>query len=170
MSGREERTQRLREAARRKTINATQRAAAAIDDLVAAHNPVTFRAVAREGGVSLDFLYGNHAIRNRIIELRTAERELEARPREEHPSTVVHALTLQLRQLRIENQELRRQIASLQGELLLVRRQDPERAVTGRAPPSEPGPPRHDVLCCRRLVTDGDWKDLTSENGGSPAG
>jgi hypothetical protein len=119
----EERTNRLREAARRKTVDAARRANAAIDDLVAGRSEVTFRAVARHGDVSIDFLYRNPAIRDRISELRASQQAtFDSDPRPTRDSTVVHALTLQIRKLRGENIELRRQLAVLQGELLSVRR------------------------------------------------
>lgn len=123
MTNAEERTNRLREAARRKTVDAARRANAAIDDLVAGRSEVTFRAVARHGDVSIDFLYRNPAIRDRISELRASQQAtFDSDPRPTRDSTVVHALTLQIRKLRGENIELRRQLAVLQGELLSVRR------------------------------------------------
>jgi hypothetical protein len=123
VSNADERTNRLREAARRKTVDAARRADAAIDDLVASRSEVTFRAVARHGHVSVDFLYRNQAVRDRISELRTSQQAaFDSVPRPTRESTVVHALTLQLRKLRDENRELRHQLAALHGELLDLRR------------------------------------------------
>jgi hypothetical protein len=122
MNGPEERTNRLREAAHHKTLEATRKASAAIDDLLANREAVTFRGVARRGNVSIDFVYRNAAIRARISELRGAERETMDREERTRDSTVVHALTLRLRKSREENRELRHQVAVLHGELIALHR------------------------------------------------
>jgi hypothetical protein len=122
MNGPEERTNRLREAAHRKTLEATRKASAAIDDLLTAREAVTFRGVARRGNVSIDFVYRNAAIRARISELRGAERDTVDTEERARDSTVVHALTLKIRKLREENSDLRHQLAVVHGELLEVRR------------------------------------------------
>jgi hypothetical protein len=84
---------------------------------------VTFRGVARHGHISIDFLYRNPAIRDRISELRTSQQaSVDSDPRPTRDSTVVDALTLQIRKLRDQNRELRRQLAALHGELLRVHR------------------------------------------------
>ena len=123
MTDTEERINRLREAARRKSVDAARRANAAIDDLVASRREVTFRAVARHGHVSIDFLYRNPAIRDRISDLRASQQPpFDSDPRPTRDSTVVHALTFQVRKLRDENSKLRGQLAALHGELLTMRR------------------------------------------------
>lgn len=115
------RAQRLRAAARRKHEAARQRAQNGLDEVIAAHQPVTFRAVARAGNVSLDFLYRDAGLRARIEALRAVERkpEPEASPSR---STVVHALTRQLRELRAENQDLRRRLEAAHGEIVGLKR------------------------------------------------
>lgn len=68
-----------------------------------------------------DFLYREPELRARIQELRAAERpvEPEATPSR---STVVHALTQQLRGLRAENEDLRRRLEAAHGEIVRLKR------------------------------------------------
>jgi tRNA(Arg) A34 adenosine deaminase TadA len=92
-----------------------------LEEVVASHQPVTFRAVARAGNVSIDFLYREAGLRARIEELRAAGRSAEP---VEAPSrsTVVHSLTQQLRELRAENQDLRRRLEAAHGEIVVLKR------------------------------------------------
>jgi hypothetical protein len=55
-TNREQRVQRLQQAACDRHARTLARAAAAIEELRKNGDPITFRAVARRGGVSLDFL------------------------------------------------------------------------------------------------------------------
>lgn len=118
---RELRAQRLRTAAKRKHEAARERAQRGLDEVIAAHRPVTFRAVARAGNVSIDFLYREPGLRACIEELRALKRQAEpdATPSR---STVVHALTQQLRGLRAENQDLRRRLEAAHGEIVRLKR------------------------------------------------
>lgn len=118
---REARIERLRTAARQKQEAAHERAQRGLEQLLQAHQPVTFRAVARAGQVSIDFLYREPELRARIEALRAEEHA--AHP--EAPSsrsTVVHALTLQLRELRTENADLRRRLEAAHGEIVRLKR------------------------------------------------
>lgn len=72
--------------------------------------------------VSLDFLYRQPELRARIEELRKAERQPEPTATPSR-STVVHALTQQLREVRAENGDLRRRLEVAHGEI--VRRKRP---------------------------------------------
>jgi hypothetical protein len=116
----------LQKAATARTAAAAARAEAALDGMLRAGQPVTFRGLAAAAPVSLDFLYRNPAIRQRIEQARAHSRATAIpRPREE-PGSVVAALTGELTQLRRRHRE---QIAELQaalqaahGENLILRR------------------------------------------------
>jgi hypothetical protein len=56
----------LQKATAARTAAATARAEAALTAMIKTGEPVTFRGLAARGGVSLDFLYRNTAIRTRI--------------------------------------------------------------------------------------------------------
>ena len=120
------RVERLRTAARQKHQAARERAEHGLEQLVQRHEPVTFRAVARAGQVSIDFLYREPELRTRIQGLRATAipDEAEATPTR---STVVHALTQQRRGLRAENADLRRRLEAAHGEIVRLKR-----AVGGR--------------------------------------
>lgn len=118
---REARIERLRAAAKQKQNAARERAQQGLERLLEAHEPVTFRAVARTGQVSIDFLYREPELRARIAALRATKHapEPEATPSR---STVVHALTQQLRELRTENADLRRRLEAAHGEIVRLKR------------------------------------------------
>lgn len=123
------RAEALRRAARSKTQTATNRAETAIRDLVKNHDEITFRAVARAGGVSLDFLYANPELRQRIKTLRAQQTTRPAAdPTTANPAddTVVHVLTGKLREERAARRDavndLQEQLTAAHGELLRLRR------------------------------------------------
>jgi Family of unknown function (DUF6262) len=132
---REQRVARLRAAAARKSAAANQRADAGIRRLLRAGEAITFRGVARSGDVSIDFLYRNQELRQRIEQLR-AQRAHAARattpdttPRE---SSVVAVLRARLQERHHKEQELRarvreleQQLAVAHGEILMLRRSLP---------------------------------------------
>jgi hypothetical protein len=60
----------LQKAAAARTAAATARAEAALDHMLRTGQPVTFRGLAAAAAVSLDFLYRNPAIRQRIEHMR----------------------------------------------------------------------------------------------------
>lgn len=123
-TNREQRIERLRQAARDRQQRTLARAQAAIEELRKSGDPITFRAIARRGGVSLDFLYGNPELRDRIAALRTTTHAQPARPVEPpKDSTVVLTLTNQLRQARAEIARLQTALATAHGENLELRRQ-----------------------------------------------
>src|SRR5436305_2471410 len=92
----------LRAAAQRKRQAATERAQTALDALIAAGEPVTFRGLAKRAGVSIDFLYRS-PLRARVEQLRAQQQRRP--PAHAHPdpelneppsqSNVVRALTAQ---------------------------------------------------------------------------
>ena len=119
----------LRAAAARKRAQATERAEAALAELVARRQPITFRGVAKAAGVSVDFLY-NSPLRARIEQLRAtapiARATTDAELADVGDSQVVRALAAQLRDLkrrhREEITELRTALAAAHGENLQLRR------------------------------------------------
>jgi len=126
----------LRQAAAAKRDAAVARAETGIRALIRTGQPVTFRAVAAAGGVSVDFLYRHDELRARIERLRGQQPAPagQAPPRQAdgHASTrVVATLTAKLTELRRELAETRTQLAAAHGELLALRR------VPGTAAPGD---------------------------------
>jgi hypothetical protein len=124
----------LRAAAQRKRQAATGRAEAALEQLIASSESITFRGLAKAAGVSIDFLYRS-PLRARVEQLRAdqqrtppaqqqPEAEADQRPSQ---SNVVRALTGQIAELkrrhRAETEQLRAALAAAQGENLELRRQ-----------------------------------------------
>jgi len=123
-------TANLRKATAARTAAATARAENALVAMIREGEPVTFRGLASRAGVSLDFLYRNDGIRQRVEHHRTARPEREEpagdQARNDHPSSVVRTLTAQLADLRRrhreETAELRQALEQAHGENLLLRR------------------------------------------------
>lgn len=127
---RQTRIDRLTAAARRRTATAEQHAEKTIRRMLRNGEQITFRAVQRRSGLSLDFLYTNATIRSRIEAARDAQTaRAPAQPAQPTPDggegTVVRVLTAQLqaakRRYRIDTDELRRQLAIATGEILILR-------------------------------------------------
>jgi len=139
----------LKTAAAARTAATAARADAGLREMVRAGQPVTFRGLARHAGVSLDFLYSNTALRQRIQQLRDQQRTQPGSTARrgagggdpvgaagpETTSSVVATLTAQLtgikRRHREETARLRRELEAAHGENLLLRRRlgaghDPE--------------------------------------------
>lgn len=122
----------LRAAAQRKRQAATERAQTALDALIAAGEPVTFRGLAKRAGVSIDFLYRS-PLRARVEQLRAQQQRrppVHADPELNEPpsqSNVVRALTAQITELkqrhRAETEQLQAALAAAHGENLELRRQ-----------------------------------------------
>jgi hypothetical protein len=134
----------LHKAAAARTAAAAARAEAALDRLVRAGQPVTFRGLAAAASVSLDFLYRNPAIRQRVEHLRTQQQALPApaghpATRAEQPGNVVAALAGELAQLKRRHREqvaeLQRALQAAHGENLMLRRRLGQQ--------QEPGSPDH---------------------------
>lgn len=121
----------LRKAAAARTAEAAARAENALAAMIKAGEPVTFRGLAAESGVSLDFLYRNDGIRRRVEHQRAARPrrgEPAARPeQQDQPSSIVRTLTAQLadskRRHREETAALRQALEQAHGENLILRRQ-----------------------------------------------
>ena len=125
----ERRASALRQAAQAKRQAAVARAETAIRALIKNKEEINFRSVARAAGVSLDFLYGNDDLRNRIEKLRNQQKASPApEPAPEHAdgNDIVHILTEKLRRERDARRtmvsELEEQLAAAHGELLRLRR------------------------------------------------
>jgi hypothetical protein len=116
----------LRESARKRHEETLARAEAAIARLHQADDPITFASVSQAAGVSLSWLYKQPKIRERIQYLREQQRkQRDAQPPPVLPSgttdsskdAMVAALKEQIRELRAENRELRKQIEVAYGQL-----------------------------------------------------
>ena len=129
-SAAQRRADALRRAAQAKRQAATARADTAIRKLVKTQQEISFRAVARTGGVSLDFLYANADMRRRIETLR-ARQAIKAPAAPTRPGTsqadgVVDALTAKVREERAARRaavrDLEERLAASHGEILRLRR------------------------------------------------
>jgi hypothetical protein len=135
----------LRQAATAKRQAAVARAETGIRALTKTGQPITFRAVAAAGNVSVDFLYRHPELRARIQQLRGQQtsRAGQTPSDDDSPgpaaSSVVATLTARLTQLRGELAETKAQLAVAHGELLALRRHPGSAAsgdVSGRSPSS----------------------------------
>jgi hypothetical protein len=120
------RVDRLTVAAREKSADKVAAANRAITKLTSSGASVTFASIAREAGVSTDFLYRNAPLRERISELRTSPTR-SAAPLLERPSGAsqivqIAALKKSVTELRHQRDELRRENEVLRGELLTLKR------------------------------------------------
>jgi Family of unknown function (DUF6262) len=126
----ERRAAALRLAAQSKRQAAVTRADTAIRQLIKDKEEINFRSVARTAGVSIDFLYANTGLRQRIEKLRAQEtaaaRLPDTRPAAATDDDIVHALTVKLREERAVRRatvaDLEEQLAAAHGELLRLRR------------------------------------------------
>ena len=124
MPAEQDRAATLRQAAAAKRQAAVARAETGIRALTKTGQPITFRAVAAAGGVSVDFLYRNPDLRARIERLRGHQPAPagHAPSRDHAASRVVATLTARLTELRRELADTRTQLAAAHGELLALRR------------------------------------------------
>jgi Family of unknown function (DUF6262) len=126
----ERRAAALRQAARAKRQTAVTRADTAIRQLIKDKEQINFRSVARTAGVSLDFLYANTGVRQRIEKLRAQGTAAASRPDPQAAAgaenDLVHSLTLKIREERAARRtavtDLEEQLAAAHGELLRLRR------------------------------------------------
>ncbi len=109
----------LAAAAARKRDATHARADAALRDLDRAGATITFQAVARAAGVSLQWLYGQPDLRSEIEQLRGAGRATAPRPSSAERATEA-SLRHRVRSLLDENQRLRGETAELRAELALA--------------------------------------------------
>jgi hypothetical protein len=127
---RQQRVERLTAAARARIQRAQQHAERTIRRMLRDQQPITFRAVHRESGLSLDFLYSNDNVRSRIEHARGAQDgrtvpSPRATSGDSSDGTVIRVLTNQLqaakRAHRHQADQLRQQLAIATGEILLLR-------------------------------------------------
>jgi hypothetical protein len=125
----------LKAAAAARTAATVTRADAGLREMLRTGQPVTFRGLARHAGVSLDFLYSNTALRQRIQQLRDQQRTQPGSTTSRGETTgaaspettsVVATLTAQLTDLKHRHREetarVRRELEAAHGENLLLRR------------------------------------------------
>jgi hypothetical protein len=127
---REPNTTGLADAAERRTARSLARAREAIRRLERAGEPVSFQAVAREAGVSRQFLYSQARLRDEIERLRAAhlERGDSSLPTAQRASDASLKARNQLlldenRRLRDELAGLREELAGAWGELRALQRE-----------------------------------------------
>jgi Family of unknown function (DUF6262) len=112
----ERNTTGLAEAADRRSQRAVERARRAIRRLDKAGEPVSFQSVAREAGVSRQFLYGHEQLRGEIERLRAAHLEAaSAVPPAQRASEP--SLKARNQMLLDENRRLREEVDGLREEL-----------------------------------------------------
>lgn len=114
----------LRTAAQRKAEATQHKAEAALALLLKEQRPITFNAVAEEAGISTAWLYGNEAIKQRIMHLRaqrTPTAPVKIPPREQASNAskdaVIAALQKRVREQAAEIEHLKRQVEVAYGLL-----------------------------------------------------
>lgn len=127
MTTEQDRIATLRQAATAKRQAAVARAETGIRTLTKTGQPITFRAVAAAGNVSVDFLYRHPELRARVQQLRGQQPSRVGQvPPDNSPrpaaSSVVATLTARMTELRRELAETKAQLAVAHGELLALRR------------------------------------------------
>ncbi|AXL88384.1 transposase [Streptomyces sp. CB09001] len=120
----------LRQATRARTQEAEKRARTALAELARAGKPISFTAVARQAGVSTDFLYRSPELRTQIERHRAKTGPVPAGPAnppgDSSTSAAVRALSARLTRQqeahRAEVTRLRKALEAAQGENLELRR------------------------------------------------
>ncbi|MFE5604133.1 DUF6262 family protein [Streptomyces coelicoflavus] len=120
----------LRQATRTRTQEADKRARAALAELAKAGKQISFTAVARQAGVSTDFLYRSRELRTQIERHRAKGGSASVTPAEPSgdwsTSAAVRALSARLTQQQQAHREevarLRKALGIAQGENLDLRR------------------------------------------------
>ena len=126
---RQQRIDVLKDAARRKSVDKTTAAQAALKRLIKRGEPVTFQAVQRVAGVSHAFLYNNQQLRAQIEHQRRQRRPAPnpARTDEDGENNIVITLTAEIARMktqhRTEVKALRDALEQAHGENLELRRQ-----------------------------------------------
>jgi hypothetical protein len=128
----ERKAEALRAAARSRHADALARADKGLRQIIKIGGEVNFRAVARAGSVSLNFLYEQRDLRTRIEHLRAQQRSTPAsrqRPGQPDPSAssnVVRALAAQLKEERAHHlqqvRDLEERLAAAHAEILRLTR------------------------------------------------
>ena len=118
----------LARAAKSRHDDANAKAEKALRELAERGRPISFAAVARQAGVSTDFLYRHAALRAKISNLRSRPRGAAPVAAAEDTSTsaAVRALSTRIKDMARQHQHevsaLQRDLAAAHGENLLLRR------------------------------------------------
>ncbi len=114
----------LRTTAQKKAEVTQQQAEAALALLIKEQRPITFKAVAQTAGISTAWLYGNEAIKQRIMHLRSQHMpkvQGKIPPREQASSAskdaMIVALQKRVREQAEEIKQLKRQVEAAYGLL-----------------------------------------------------
>jgi len=114
----------LRTTAQRKAEVTQQQAEAALALLLKEQRPITFKAVAQTAGISTAWLYGNEAIKQRIMHLRAQQApvaQVKIPPREQASSAskdaVIAALKIRVGEQAEEIRNLKKQLEVAYGSL-----------------------------------------------------
>jgi hypothetical protein len=114
----------LRAHAQQKAVETARRAEAAITHLLKEQRPVNFKTVAETAGISAAWLYGNEALKQRIMHLRLQQMpavQVKIPQREQASSASKDAMMAALRQrikkLEEENRALKQQVEVANGLL-----------------------------------------------------
>lgn len=114
----------LRTTAQKKAEVTQRQAEAALALLLKEHRPITFKSVAETAGISTAWLYGNEAIKQRIMHLRNQQApvaQVKIPPREQasdaSKDAVIAALQKRVREQTAEITQLKRQIEVAYGLL-----------------------------------------------------
>jgi len=117
-------TRGLRAHAQEKAVETARRAEEAIARLLKEQRPVNFKTVAETAGISTAWLYGNEALKQRIMHLREQQMpvvQVKIPPREQASSaskdTMIAALRSRVKKLEEENRDLKRQVEVANGLL-----------------------------------------------------
>jgi predicted RNase H-like nuclease (RuvC/YqgF family) len=113
----ERNTDGLRSHAQKKAEATQQQAESALTRLIKEQRPITFTSVAETAGISTAWLYGNEAIKQRIMHLRaelSPRTPMKMPPREQASSAskdaMIAALQKRVREQAEEIKELRKQL------------------------------------------------------------
>lgn len=114
----------LRAHAQEKARETARRAEAAIAHLLKEQRPVNFKTVAQTAGISTAWLYGNEALKQRIMHLRGQHIpavQVKIPPREQASSAskdaMITALRQRIKRLEEENRMLKQQVEVANGLL-----------------------------------------------------
>lgn len=114
----------LRTAAQRKAEVTQHKAEAALALLLKEQRPITFNAVAETAGISTAWLYGNEAIKQRIMHLRAQQTPAVQRKNPPHEQAsnaskdaMITALRKRVREQAVEIEQLKRQVEVAYGLL-----------------------------------------------------
>jgi hypothetical protein len=114
----------LRAHAQQKAVETARRAEAAIAQLLKEQRPVNFKTVAETAGISTAWLYGNEALKQRIMHLRLQQVpavQVKLPQREQASSAskdaVIAALRQRIKKLEEENHMLKQQMEVANGLL-----------------------------------------------------